>query len=189
MDQTGGDGDTTGESLDGLAGWVAAARVDEAIEQRRRAGWLRRQAAEEATFASVLVDLAEHGSPVVIDVAPGRRHRGRIILVGRDVVGLALPDGRSVQVALHAIATVRPQPRSVLISGERRIDPSATLLAELRRHLEHRERLTLVLGGAETVAGTLLAVGSDVVTVGLDVGGVVYVPVWSLTEVSVPESG
>ena len=54
-----------------LTTWTADARTDERIASRRREQWLRTAAREEATFAGVLVDLAEGGHPVAL-----RRARG-----------------------------------------------------------------------------------------------------------------
>ncbi len=150
---------------------------------------MRRQAAEEATLAGVLVDLAERGAAVAIHTVAGHRHRGRITTVGRDVVGLVGPDGHVTLVHVDAVVAVRPQPGALPVTGDGRLDLSTTLRRELSELYHDRERARLTLLGGETVTGALDNVGLDVLGLTTDRGGRAYVPLCSVLEVSVPESG
>src|SRR4029077_3212757 len=92
---------------DRLTAWLGSLATDEAARSRARTHWLARQALEEGTFAGVLTDLAERGRPVLVHLHSGRRHRGVPVAIGSDFVALAVAGGRSVLVALSAIASVR----------------------------------------------------------------------------------
>ena len=96
-----GGGDLTGD----LARWLAEARVDEAAASRAREQSLRQQAGEEATLAGVLLDLAERGGAVVVDVAGGRRQRATVRAVAEDFCALRTDQGE-VLVAYAGIAAV-----------------------------------------------------------------------------------
>ena len=192
MDQTGGnDPSETGapDQLAELGAWAAEARADAVIDQRRRAVWLRRQAAEEATMAGVLIDLAERGRAVSLHTVAGHHHRGRITLVGRDVVGVVARDALVTLVRLDAVATVRPQPGSLPVTGDGPLDLTTTLRRELSELHHDRERTMLTLRGGETMTGALDTVGHDVIAMTTDGGGQAYIPLDSVLEVSVPESG
>jgi len=176
------------DALHALTRWVAETQVDDAIELRRRSAWLRRQADEEATLAGVLVDLAEQGRPVTLHVANGRRHRGRIVMVGADVVELQSSVGEQVIVALDALDSVRPQADGDGVSGSPVIT-GVSLVEVVGRLAERRERVLVVARNGEATSGELTAVGRDVLTLALDGGGVAYLSLLVLAEVSGLESG
>ncbi len=172
-----------------LTRWVAETQVDDAVELRRRTAWLRRQADEESTLTGVLVDLAEHGRPVTVHLTNGRRHRGTIAAVGRDVVELRSSVGERVVVAIDALDSVRPQPDAVAVPGDGPVPTGVTLVERVGRLAEQRERVLIVARSGEATSGEITAVGRDVVTVALDGGGLAYVALASVAEVSGPESG
>lgn len=159
-----GAGGRTG--LEAIDAWVAERRADEAIAERRRAWWLRQQADQAATLAGALLALAERNATVVVTTTVGRRHRGVVEVVGADVVGLGTDRGR-VLVALGAVATVRSDPaeRPVPAGDDRAVDAGVTLGALLADALEDRPAVTVAVHGEPPVAGVLVAVGRDVVTV------------------------
>ena len=116
-----------------LARWAAEAQVADAVARRRRAAWLARQAAADADLVGVATALGERGRPVLVGLVSGRRHRGRITVVGRDFLELATeqgavwlalgraglgagPDGRSHRLgtarARRAGRAIRPTPGS-----------------------------------------------------------------------------
>ncbi len=183
--------------LDDLERWAAGARAQEAAEARVRERWLRQAAEEEASFAGLLVDLAEDGRPVSITTVTGRRHRGPIAAVGADFVAVAGPENRLVLVHLAAVAEVRPG------TGTRRPQAAAgadrgrganaegvTLAEVLAQAVATRPRVAVVLGTV-TVVGELRAVGTDVLTVRTDgePPGLSYVTLASVSEVSLFDSG
>ena len=176
-----------------LERWAAEARVDEAARRRLRGQWLRRQLQEEATLHGVLVDLAERGESVAVQLATGAGRHGRLVLVGRDLAGLALRDGSLVLLALHAIATVRTGPGVAPTVGEPRHPGGLGLAAVLSDLAADRHPVTFGVlhagggsgGGAQVVAGTLQWVGDDVAVVqGAGEGRVTsYVPLDAIAEV------
>ena len=179
--------------LDDLERWAAGARAQEAAEARVRERWLRQAAEEQASFAGLLVDLAEDGRPVAVTTTAGRRHHGPVLAVGIDFVAVGGPEGRLTLLATGAVAEVRPaagsrRPRPPGATGRQ---PLEVLLAEvLAQAVANRPRVAVVLGSV-TVVGELRAVGTDVVTVRTDgePGGLSYVTLASVSEVSLFDSG
>jgi hypothetical protein len=91
-----------------LARWSAGARVDEAARSRTRERWLRQQAAEDARFTGVVLDLAEAGTGVAVWLAGGTVIHGRIDTVAGNFCVLRQEDATATLVAYDAIAVVRP---------------------------------------------------------------------------------
>jgi len=185
------DGSHGRDEVDGIDRWLAEMRVDDASRARARTSWLARQAHEEATLAGVLTDLAERDRPVVLTVRGGVRHRGAILLVGTDFCALRTPTGADVLVAFSAIASVRPQPGEAAVTGDRAPVSTSTLGEALAGLVGTGRRVRVLVNGcADSLVGELRAVGRDVVAVRLDgPAGTAYVPLASLAEVSVTESG
>ena len=81
----------------GRAGRVVGdAMADEAADARAREAFLRRSAAEEGSFAGVLLDLAERGVPVLVAGAGGRRQRGVLGRRRRRLRRVRTPEARAV---------------------------------------------------------------------------------------------
>jgi hypothetical protein len=170
-----------------LAAWAASARVDAAVGARAREAFLRRTAGEDATFAGVLLDLAEQGAPVVVTVAGGRRHRGRLRAVGVDFGVLATEQGGQVLVATRGVVSVRPDARAGALAGDRPLALAAGLPEVLALVAEDRPRVLVVAAGdAEGLAGELRGVGRDVLVLRLDGSGrpTAYVPMANLVELT-----
>jgi hypothetical protein len=185
-----GSGDTA--RVDGgLAGWLAELASDDAARARARGHWLGRQAAEEGTFAGILEDLAERGRPVLVHLHNGRLHRGALILVGADFVVLRAGAGPDVVLARSAVASVRTLPGEPATSGDRVAASGATLAEMLSVLADDRARVMVIgLDVRHTVTGELRALGRDVLTVRLGgEGGTAYVPLDSVAEISLVESG
>ena len=160
-----GDSDPLAE----LARWSAAARVDDAARSRARERWLRQVAAEEASFAGVLVDLAEQGRPVIVTTTNGRRHRGVLRGVAPDFCALRADSGHDVLLSHHGVTGVRPDPRADELAGARTLGLDLTLAEALARLSADRPRVLIVSEGAsDTVRGDLHSVGTDVVAIRLD---------------------
>jgi len=182
--------------LDDLERWAAGARAQEAAEARVRERWLRQAAEEEATFAGLLVDLAEDGRGVSVTTAAGGRHHGPIVAVGTDFVAIGGPEGRLTLVSTSAVAEVRPAAgvrRQRAATGREDATGNAlevTLAEVLAQAVANRPRVAVVLGTV-TVVGQLRAVGTDVLTVRTDgePGGLTYVTLASVSEVSLFDSG
>lgn len=149
--------------------WVADARSQDAAAARARERWLRQQADESATFAGVLMDLAERRTPVVIHGRGGRRHRGAIAAVCGDFCALRTSGGRDVLLTYGGISSVRPDSRAPAPSGDRIVHVDLTLAEMFSVLAAERPRVLIITNAdAEGLAGELRAVGRDVVTVRLD---------------------
>lgn len=181
-------GGTGADLADRLAAWAADARSDLAAATRAREGFLRRAAGEEATFAGVLLDLAERGGPVLVVTAGGRRHRGVVRAVGADFCALRTPDGRDVLLAHRGIASVQPEGRGPA-TGDRAVALTFGILEALAVLAEERPRVLVVTvggGGGDGLAGELQTVGRDVLAVRLDGAArrLAYVAVANVAEVA-----
>jgi hypothetical protein len=172
------DGDALARALERLA---AETRADDAAADRRRAGWLGRQAEEEATLAGVLVDLAERREAVALTTIAGRTHRGWVRAVGRDFVALRADVGADVLARFDGIVRIATRSRQAVV-GDRAL-LLETDFATTVRSLGGLRLRVLVAAGSEAVVGELRWVGLDVAAVRLDgPGGLSYVPLATLTE-------
>jgi hypothetical protein len=157
------------DRLDPLVALLDEARATDRAAARRRGAWLRRQAEEEATLAGALLDLSERGSLVTIGSTSGRTTSGTVAAVARDFVVLR-SDRADACIALAAVSSVR------LHEGERHGAPTGSrqaaldlVLVEVLAGLSaERPRVALVTGGDGVLAGELVAVGADVVTLRMD---------------------
>jgi hypothetical protein len=181
---------TTGEP--GIDHWADQLRSDAAAQLRRREHWLRRQAAEDASVAGVLVDHAEHGSTLAITTRSGNRHVGRVRGAGSELVTLELTGARVV-IELDAIDTIRALPgsdhRAPTPVGHRSRADDTSMAEVLALAGDGRTDVTLVTRSGECVAGELVAVGRDLAMVRPpEDGPLVYVPVASVSEALLPAS-
>lgn len=152
-----------------LDAWLADARIEGSADARARERWLHAAAEGDATFAGVLMDLAERGTAVALSTAGGRRHHGRVEVLGADFVALRLAAGGEVLLALSALTSVRTAPRSDTAVGERVVTTELRLVEVLAELAAERARVLLVPTDATaSVTGELRAVGQDVVTVRTD---------------------
>lgn len=178
----GGDG-----GADGLLRWAADARADDAAAARSRERWLRQQADEEATFAGVLLDLAERREPVVVHTTGGRRHHGVLGAVGLDHCTVVASGGRCVLLARDAIASVRAAAGATAPGGDRVVTATTRLVDALTALAGNRPRVQIAVRGEhDAMSGRLVAVGQDVVTLQLDGdrGAVAYVAIDAIAEVA-----
>jgi hypothetical protein len=164
-----------------------------AVRARAEERDLRARAAELASWAGTLRDLAEREDPVVLTGRSGRSHRGVLVAVAEDYVALRLPGGQTVAVAADAVSSVRPEPGSAATPamGDRERAQDRTLLELLDRAAEERRRVAVAVeGAADVLQGTLVGVGEDVVSLRLDSHerGMVYLRSRAVLEVVV-ESG
>lgn len=164
-----------------------AARLDEDIAARgeRRARLSR--AREVATWVGTLEDLAEQRPPVVVRLAGGRSYRGALVALGRDHVAVRAPSGQVVLVRTSAIRSLRPEPgrAAAVPTGDRERSEGRTLLGVIGRLVEERARVVVGLDDVdELLAGVLLGLGEDVLTLQVEPGeaGVVYVPTAAVRE-------
>jgi hypothetical protein len=177
--------------------WAADARASDAARARSRQRWLRHQAEEESTLAGIALNIAEHGTGVVLETTSGRTHRGRLLGLARDVWVLRSRGSTVTFVAADAIAAFQAQPggddRSISEATGARPMPLAASMAEMLGDLAaERPRLRIVVRGrSDALTGQLRAVGMDVATLRLagDPPTTVYVRLGSVSELSVFGSG
>jgi hypothetical protein len=170
-----------------LTTWTADARTDERIASRRREQWLRTAAREEATFAGVLVDLAEGGHPVALETRSGRRHTGLVRSVTAEIVQVETGSDGTVLLRTAALVGLRAASPSRTVTGVARPLAHLTLAEAIARFAEDRPRVAVVTAGGGTVSGVLEAVGLDVLVVRPETqhSTTVYVPVDGVDEVTV----
>lgn len=156
------------------------ARAGEDVRQRAAARWLLRSAAESATFAGTLVDLAERGDHVAVRTRSGRTHRGSISAVGADFVVVA-----DTYVRVAAVVAIRGGPASAA-TGDRAVPRDVPLSAVLAERAVDRPVVVVVPdAGGEPVRGELRSAGVDVLTVVLDDGSACHIPLTAVSEVLV----
>jgi len=175
---------------DALARFASDARTDERVAERRRQRGLDEQAAASSTFAGLLENLAESGSPIHVVTTTGTGHRGTIGAVGSDAVVLRTGPSRRVVVAMTAIAHLdapagrygdRPAPTGRPALGQ--------LLAELVEQADHRAEIVCTAHGGVVVTGRLGWLGEDVLAVEPGGRSCRYMRLSSLIEVSLSVSG
>lgn len=166
-------------------------RVEDHSATRSRERSLHRAAAEGATLAGLLVDLAERGAAVVVHTAAGRRHNGVLGVVAGDYCLMRCDRGPDLHVRLDAITTVRPHQGAHhdVPAGDRAPAADQLLVEVLGRLVDERPRVVLVTRGGEQIAGELRSVGADVVTLALDGGHnqLCFVSVAAITEALVDQ--
>jgi hypothetical protein len=194
LDDDGPDDLALDDALDELNRWVADAQVDQAVAQRRRTAWLRRQAGEDATLAGVLRELGERGRPVMVHTLTGRRHRGLIATVGDDVMVLETVGGSRVIIVLDAIISVRAHGEGTPVTDEGTAVPGhptggATLASSLAGLAVERSPVVVTARNGDTTTGAVVAVGRDMLTLHLEGDGLAYVGFASVVEVAALESG
>jgi hypothetical protein len=187
-----GDNDDPGleAAVVNLTRWAAGARAEAAADSRVRQQWAQQQAEDEATLASLLVGLAEHQTAVALRASSGSILRGTVAGLGVDYVALVHGHQLSL-VPWRAIEWLRPDhapgPATFADRAEIRgrfVGVLASLAAE--------GSTVRVVAGTEALAGDLLAVGEDVLTLrpsGAAADQLVYVPVASVSEASLRLSG
>lgn len=164
-------------------------RVAEAVHARQAERDLRARAAEVATFAGTLRDLAEAESVVTVQVATDRTYQGALVAVAIDHVVLRSAIGALVHVAVDQVTAVQPDPgrAPTVASGERETAAGRTLDEVLFAAAEERPIVSLVTRGDGSIhRGLLLAAGEDVLTVRVnETGAVRYLPTHAVSEVVV----
>ncbi len=154
------DGD--GESLAAAFGrWAAAERAAEAAGTRSRERSLRDQAAGEATWAGLLVDLAETLAQVTLGVG-ARRLTGVLVGVGRDFCALDQRGGYPLLIPNDRIVAVWKEGPA---SGSRFPHLELSFEAALAGLAEERSPVCVHLAGGTQVSGELVGCGTDLVTV------------------------
>ena len=170
-----------------LDAWLADARVEGSADARAREHWLRAAADADATFAGVVLDLAERGVGLAVATVARRRLQGVVHVLGADFIALRLSSGNEVLLSLRAIASIRTAPAVGLAAGERVVTTDLRLGDVLAELGAERARVRLVvLDGEDAVTGELRSVGHDVVTVRTDgeAQATAYVRIAAVAEVA-----
>jgi len=174
-----------------MARLVADQRVDDAARARIRERAMRASATTDATFAGVVVDLAESGEPVSVRTTGGRTLTGRVVAATRDAIALEASDA-TTYIPLRSVAALRTPVRRIdAPSGARRL-PEVSLAALLAGIAPERPTVACSIAGDPAVwRGELRAVGVDVVTVRLaaDPPTTAYIPLAQMSELTVFASG
>jgi hypothetical protein len=158
-----------------LERWAADARVDEAARERHRQRWLRVQSEEEASTLGVLVDLAERGRPLVLDVGD-HRVRGTVVGIGADFLALRSERDQDVLVRTAAVDVVRSEPGGRAVTGDRTVLVAVALDAVIGPLAAARPEVLVRTRSGQVVRGELRSAGTDVVALRSD--GDPPAPVW-----------
>lgn len=171
-----------------IARWMADARASEAAQARARERWLRQQATEDATFAGLLLSLQEREARATITLATGDVQSGRVVGVGADFAALSV-DGAVTFVAIAAIASVSDTgARRTAAANDLRGPRSVTTLAHIASRIAAERPEIVIRAGGAVMAGLLVAVGEDVLTVEVE-RRPVYVPLSGVSSLSIGSSG
>jgi hypothetical protein len=159
----------------------------EAIDARNAERELRQQAAEMATFAGTMRNLAEARRGVTVRSGSGRGYQGVLVAVAIDHIVVQAGDARTVYIALEQVTAIQVDPsvKVGLAAGERDAAQDRTLDEVLANVVGGRPTVVIVTrGDGEANRGRLIGVGEDVVSLRLDgTGGVRYLPATALSEV------
>lgn len=155
------------DPLAALQSWIAEGQVDEAARARARQRWLERQAAEEASLAGVLIDLAERNRRVNVTTRAGHRLSGPIVAVGADFGVLRDHRLGDAIVPTAAIALVRPSPGDDLPVGDRAVN-MVLAFGDALMELAPERPECIVAVGTEQLRGDMRSVSPDVVVLALD---------------------
>ncbi|HEU5085139.1 MAG TPA: hypothetical protein VFU14_17490 [Acidimicrobiales bacterium] len=158
-----------------LERWAADAAVDEAARRRARQRWLRLQAEEEASLVGTLVDLAERGRPVTLDVGD-QRLRGRVVGIGSDFLALRTDRDQEALVRTAAVDAVRAEPGERAVVGDRAALVDVALAAVVGPLTGDRPGVLVRTRAGTTVRGELRSAGTDVLRLRTD--GDPATPVW-----------
>jgi hypothetical protein len=152
---------------DALGRWAADQRAAAAAGARRRARWLGHQAAESATVAGVLLDLAERWAVVRIETAGGS-HEGRVEAVTSGLCALRRADRGITLIALPAVTAVHTGARTA--TGDRSPELHLDMAGALAALSAERTEVSVELLGGTRVRGGVQAVGLELVSlrVGLE---------------------
>ena len=158
--------------LEELRRWAADEEAAGVARSRSRARWLRQQAAESATLAGVLLDLAERRAVVTIETS-GRAHTGRLATVSTGICVLEEIADEHHQLALIGLPAITMLVPPVETLGDRVPDLQLDMAGALAGLAGDRPTITLELRGGKRVTGVLEIVGVDLITLRLDGGGTV----------------
>jgi hypothetical protein len=159
--------DPTDHLLDELRRWAADEETARVTRSRSRARWLRQQAAESATLAGVLMDLAEHGAVVTVEVG-ARTHTGRLVAVSTGLCALEEIDDAEHRLALVSLAAITMLVSSVQALGDRVPNLELNLAAALAGLAGDRPTISLELKSGKRVTGVLESAGVDIATLRID---------------------
>ena len=141
------------------------ARHAQAVADRSQRRLLEEADAQDATFRGSLEDAAEAGAPVVLETVVDRRLSGRVQALTADHVVVEGEHG-TAWLMLSAVTVLRA-PRAADVragGGERPARPSVALPDALRRLVEERAEVEVVLGPDSVARGAAVEVGRDVLT-------------------------
>jgi hypothetical protein len=164
--------DPTNGLLDELRRWAADEEAARVARARSRARWLRQQAAESATLAGVLLDLAERRAEVTVE-ASGRTHTGRLVAVATELCILEEIDDHQHHLALIALPAITMVLPPVETLGDRVPDLRLDVAGALAGLAGDRRTISLELQSGKRVTGMLESVGVDVVTLRIDGAGTI----------------
>lgn len=161
-----------------------------AVQARREERERSARAGEVASWSGTLRDLAERRVDVSVSCAAGRQHRGALVAVGVDHIGLRVGPSGLVVIAIDTVRAVRPEPGSPggAAMGDRD-EPRDRRIEDVLDEVVARDgRVAVVLRDVpEPLHGEVLGLGDDVLTIRLETARRerVFVPLAAIAELLV----
>ena len=150
--------------LAAFARWAADERTAQAARMRSRERSLRDQAAGEATWSGLLVDLAETAGEVTLEVG-SKTLRGGLVGVGAGFCVLVQDGRRPALIPTDRIVALWKEKAA---SGSRFPHLDLTFEAALSGLADERSPVCVVLTGGSQVTGELVRSGTDLVSIRTD---------------------
>jgi hypothetical protein len=147
---------------DELTEMLDESTVDERSSNRSAQRWSRQVDEEEATWVGTLIDLAEQRKTVGLCTATGQNHRVIIDAVGPDVVVTSRADAAQLYIRLEVIEALTGAGRRSATGTS--TSEGATFHELLFGICADRPTVSVTTRSGRVVHGTLIAVGSDVLT-------------------------
>jgi hypothetical protein len=153
--------DGSGDSVvAAFARWAAQERVAEAAGMRSKERSLRDQAAGEATWSGLMVELAESQGEVELNLG-SRRVVGRVVGMGRDFCVVEQRGRRTVLIPIERIVAVwKERPTT----GSRYPALDLSFEAALAGLADERSPVCLHVARGNQISGELIGCGADLVT-------------------------
>jgi hypothetical protein len=154
-----------------LARWAGAERVAQSASERARLRALVDSSAASATWAGLLLDLAESAAEVVCTVSGGARLAGRLVGVARDFVVVERGGagvGPPLLVRIDAIGAITPAGGAARQPAGDRSAPLGITFSTALDALAGEGSPVTLRAADEAFTGTVTACGTDVVTLRLE---------------------
>ncbi|MGD9795957.1 MAG: hypothetical protein AB7V43_21030 [Acidimicrobiia bacterium] len=140
--------------------WLAGARADELIAERRARSVQTFLAVRETTLAGALAMAAEHGDTVTVWTRSQRQVSGPVVDIGADWLAIAAPQGRTwvTMASVDRVSSTHRRVGSRAVTGPKVLDALADQISP-------GDEVVVWTGGQAQVTGRFAGCGTDVLLV------------------------